>query len=91
MCDKFYTGKRLNNRFFKGDDVKNLLYQCDSCEDTETWDKILKDGFHCECGGHLKLIKTDNFDRVDNFTYCLMCKNKGTDECVDCTRCQQNG
>lgn len=66
--------------------MKKLTYECMECEDTESWNEVLKEGFHCECGGHLFLVKTDNFERTDNYTDCMICKNKGTDECVDCTR-----
>ena len=64
--------------------MKKLKYKCDDCEDTEIWDEILKQGFHCECGGHLFLVKNDNFIRMDNYSDCLICINKDTDHCIDC-------
>ncbi len=66
--------------------MKLLRYECDDCEDIEMWSEVLKPGFHCECGGHLFLQKTDNFARIGNYSDCLVCENKGTDDCVDCTR-----
>lgn len=43
--------------------MKRLKYECYDCEDIEFWDEILKEGSHCECGGHLFLVKTDNFKK----------------------------
>ena len=66
--------------------MKRLKYECYDCEDIEFWDEILKEGFHCECGGHLFLVKTDNFKKVDNYSDCMVCSRKDTDDCIDCKR-----
>lgn len=66
--------------------MKQLKYVCDNCEDNEYWNEVLPYGAHCECGGHLHLTKYDNFVRIENFTDCMICVNKGTEECVDCKR-----
>ena len=64
--------------------MKRLKYECDDCEDIEYWDYELRPGFHCECGGHLFLVRTDNFSKMPDFTECMICINKNTDECIDC-------
>lgn len=65
--------------------MKKFTYVCDNCEDTEEWKELLKPGFHCECGGHLHLVKRDNFKKVKDYTDCLICKRKGSSKCIDCS------
>jgi len=59
-------------------------YVCDECEDTEFWDEILKEGFHCECGGHLILLKPDHFSEVEYIENCMVCRHKGSSKCFEC-------
>jgi len=66
--------------------MKKLKYECDECEDIEYWNYELKPGFHCECGGHLHLVKKDNFKKIITYSDCLICENQNTDECIDCIR-----
>ncbi len=63
-------------------------YVCDNCEDTENWNELLKPGFHCECGGHLHLVKTDNFRKIEGFDTCDMCYYNKFDQykCITCSR-----
>ena len=66
--------------------MKELTYICDDCEDTEKWNEVLKVGFHCECGGHLHLVRNDNFVKAKKYSDCKTCAKKNTDDCVDCIR-----
>jgi hypothetical protein len=64
--------------------MRKLTYACDSCEDVEYWEEVLKPGFHCECGGHLHLVKTNNFVQISGMDGCRICVKIGTDACIDC-------
>ncbi len=65
--------------------MKLLTYKCDSCEDTEKYDEVLVKWARCECGGHLYLVKQDNF-LINHVVECDICLKKGTDDCIDCIR-----
>jgi len=66
--------------------MKKLKYECDNCEDIEYWNEILKLGFHCECGGHLHLVKKDHFQKITPYSDCIICINQNTDHCIDCSK-----
>ena len=64
-----------------------LTYECDDCEDIEQWDSSeFVEGMHCECGGHLFLVRRNNYEKGCEITQCLTCKHKDTNpnKCIDC-------
>lgn len=71
---------------------KVYTYVCKSCEDVIHTEEFVNDvHIHCECGGHLYLRKTNKFQRREDYTDCLICINKNTFECLDCTMFDQRG
>ena len=59
-----------------------VTYECFCCEDTEEYDKILKQAPNCECGGEMFLQLRDHYEEQD--TKCLKCKNQNSELCSVC-------
>jgi len=59
-------------------------YECDNCEDMEPLDTIVNDGWYCECGGAMNLVKKDHYEEVEYIENCMICINRNTNKCSDC-------
>jgi len=63
--------------------MKDFIFVCDNCEDIERTNSNLT-GYHCDCGGHFYLKKSNNFERKLKNHICDNCNNKNTDKCLTC-------
>lgn len=61
---------------------EQIWYECDECEDRETNDRIINDGWACECGGSMYLLRVDNYCEHEN--KCFKCKNYASIWCMTC-------
>ena len=63
------------------------VYECDDCEDIETFEQLMPSHFHCECGGHMFLRLSDNYEKIESYSKCDSCVHSAQrSACANCRR-----